>query len=243
MGIFGALISSALQHFVLVDAMCNDIQHKTEQLAISQAFIENAEEGILLLQPDLKIVDMNPAAELLLDYSRIEVKGQSVENVLIGADQLIPALEVACQGVPTLNVGISSLNKRDGSKFAAQIQIIPVQDGDAVQAILVYVTDVSEHEQFRTQTQLLEQRAILGQFSSIIAHEIRNPINNITLNLQYVAKLLAENDPNQDFIKNMVKDAHRLANLIESILSYSRLETHFQTVDLVELINSTRSTF
>lgn len=237
MEIFGALISSALQHFVLVDAMCNDIQQKTSQLSIAQAFIDNAQEGILLLQPDLKIIDINSAAELMLDYSRNEVKGQSVENVLVGADQLIPALEVACKGVPTHNLGISSLNKRYGDKFTAQIQVIPVQAGDAVQAILVYITDVSEHEQFLAHTQALEQRAILGQFSSIIAHEIRNPINNITLNLQYVSRLLAEDDPNQDFIKNMIKDARRLADLIESILSYSRLETKFQPVDLADLIN------
>jgi len=106
-----------------------------------------------------------------------------------------------------------------------------------VQAILVYIVDVSEHEQFRARTQQLEQRAILWQFSSIIAHEVRNPINNIVLNLQYIAKCLAEDDPNQGFINDIVKDCHRLVDLIESILSYSRLETHFESVDLNELTN------
>jgi two-component system, NtrC family, sensor histidine kinase AtoS len=237
MGVFGAVISSALQHYILVDAQSTNIGQQSEKLMIAQAFMENAQEGILLLTPDLKIIDINPMAELMFEYSRSDVKGQPVEKVLIGSDQLIPALEVACQGVPTHNVGNSFLNKRYGESFAAQIQIIPVQSDNQVQAILVYVVDVSEHEQFRARTQQLEQRAILGQFSSIIAHEVRNPINNIVLNLQYIAKCLAEDDPNQGFIKDMVKDCHRLVDLIESILSYSRLETHFESVDLNELTN------
>ncbi len=237
MGIFGAIISSALQHFVLVDAMCTDIQHKTWELTTYQAMIDNAQEGILVLQPDLKISDINPTAELLFGYSRNEVKGQPVENVVIGSEHLFPALELACGGVPTHNIGISYLNKRHGDSFAAQMQIIPVRAEDCITAILVYVTDVSEHEQFRARTQQLEQRAVLGQFSSIIAHELKNPINNISLTLQLIGKSLPEDDPAQANIKNMVKDAHRLAGMIESILSYSRLETHFQTVDLVELIN------
>ncbi len=237
MGIFGSLISSALQHFILIDAMCNDIQQKTDQLAIFQAFIDNVQEGILVLEPSLKIRDINPAAEIMLGYSRHEVKGQSVENVLIGADQLIPALQVACQGVPTHNIGITHLNKRHGESFAAQMQIIPVDSGETLQAILVYVSDVSEHEQARAHTQQLEQRAILGQFSSIIAHEIRNPINNISLNLQMISKSLAEDDPIQSSITRMLKDTRRLNGLIESILSSSRLETKSGDVDLFELIN------
>jgi PAS domain S-box-containing protein len=220
-----------------VDAQSNNIGQQSEKLMIAQAFMENAQEGILLLKPDLKIIDINPMAELMFEYSRSDVKGQPVEKVLIGSDQLIPALEVACHGVPTHNVGNSFLNRRYGESFAAQIQIIPVQADNQVQAILVYIVDVSEHEQFRARTQQLEQRAILGQFSSIIAHEVRNPINNIVLNLQYIAKCLAEDDPNQGFIKDMVKDCHRLVDLIESILSYSRLETHFESVDLNELTN------
>ena len=233
----GAIISSALQHFILVETQRNDIDRMSEQIKIDRVFFENAQEGILILTKDLKILDMNPMAELMLEYSRSDVKGQPVDKVLIGSDQLIPALEVACQGVPTHNIGNSFLNKRYGESFAAQIQIIPVQEDNRVQAILVQIADVSEHEQFRARTQQLEQRAILGQFSSIIAHEVRNPINNIVLNLQYIGKCLADDDPNQGFIENMVKDCRRLVDLIESILSYSRLETHYESVDIRELIN------
>jgi len=105
MGVFGAVISSALQHYILVDAQSTNIGQQSEKLMIAQAFMENAQEGILLLTPDLKIIDINQMAELMFEYSRSDVKGQPVEKVLIGSDQLIPALEVACHGVPTHNVG------------------------------------------------------------------------------------------------------------------------------------------
>jgi two-component system, NtrC family, sensor histidine kinase AtoS len=236
MGIFGSLISSALQHYILVGAQADTITKQSDELNVLQAFIKNAQEGIILLNPDRIILDLNPTAELMLQYSRTDVIGQPVEKVLIGSDQLIPSLEVASQGVATHNIGNSFLNKRYGDSFAAQIQIIPVQTDNKVQAILVYIADVSEHEQFRARTQQLEQRAILGQFSSIIAHEVRNPINNISLNLRLISSDLDESDPNQDNIKMMLNDCNRLVRMVESILSYSRLETKFETVDMEELI-------
>lgn len=236
LGVFGALISNALQHFILVETQRNDITTQSGQLKVLQAFIDNAQEGIIQLQPDLKIIDMNPTAENLLEYSRHEVKGELVDKVLIGAENLFEALEAACRGEATHNMGNTFLNKRYGNSFAAQLQTIPVMANDQVQAILVYILDVSEYEEFRAKTQQLEQRAVLGSFSAMIAHEIRNPINNISLNLQYISRCLDAADPTQDSIKAMLHDCERLSDLIGSILTYSRLETAFVSVNLRELI-------
>jgi two-component system sensor histidine kinase AtoS len=236
LGVFGGLISNALQHFILVETLRNDITQKSAQIKVLQAFIDNAQEGIILLQPDLKISDMNPTAEKLLEYGRIEVKGELVDKVLIGSDGIFAALEAASRGVLTPNIGNTFLNKRYGNSFAAQIQTVPVMADQVVQAILVYILDITEYEQFRAKTQQLEQRAVLGQFSAMIAHEIRNPINNISLNLQYISRCLDASDPTQDSIKAMLHDCDRLSDLIGSILTYSRLETSFGSVNLKELI-------
>jgi two-component system sensor histidine kinase AtoS len=236
LGVFGSLISNALQHFILVETQKNEIDQKSGQVKVLEAFIDNAQEGIILLQPDLRISDMNPTAEKLLEYGRFEVKGELVEKVLIGSEGLYAALEAACRGVATYNTSNSFLNKRYGNTFAAQIQTIPVMAENQVQAILVYILDISEYEEFRAKTQQLEQRAVLGQFSAMIAHEIRNPINNISLNLQYISRCLDANDPTQDSIKAMLHDCDRLSDLIGSILTYSRLETSFVSVNLKELI-------
>jgi len=236
LAVFGSLISNALQHFILVETQRNEINQKSGQVKVLEAFIDNAQEGIILLQPDLRISDMNPTAEKLLEYGRLEVKGELVDKILIGSEGLFSALEAASRGVSTFNTGNSFLNKRYGNTFAAQIQTIPVLADSQVQAILVYILDITEYEEFRAKTQQLEQRAVLGQFSAMIAHEIRNPINNIYLNLQYISRCLDTDDPTQESIKAMQRDCERLSDMVGQILTYSNLETSFTSVNLKEII-------
>ena len=55
-------------------------------------------KGIILVRNDLTVEEMNPAAEFLLGYASREVVGVPVENILIGPDTLIPALNSALSG-------------------------------------------------------------------------------------------------------------------------------------------------
>ena len=56
------------------------------------ALEERTREGVLTLSPDLRIVRMNPAVEIMMGYAGSEVAGQPVEKVLIGPEGLMPAL-------------------------------------------------------------------------------------------------------------------------------------------------------
>jgi signal transduction histidine kinase len=53
--------------------------------------------------------------------------------------------------------------------------------------VIILLRDLSEHEQFQVRNQQLEQRAVLGEVTAIFAHEVRNPINNISTGLQVLA--------------------------------------------------------
>jgi two-component system, NtrC family, sensor histidine kinase AtoS len=190
-----------------------------------------------LLDPNLRVVRMNPPAELMLGYTEWEVYGQPVENVLIGPDELVSALEAACRGIPMHDIGNVTLHRRNGQSFPVQIQTIPVHKDGELLGVLVSAMDVSENEQIRVRTQQLEHRAVLGELTAIFAHEVRNPINNVSTGLQLMASRLMETDPNQELINRMQGDCARLNHLMESVLSFSRpIEHKFETVDLAVLL-------
>jgi two-component system sensor histidine kinase AtoS len=206
-------------------------------LCIWRSVGENAQEGILLVTPDLTVNEMNPAAEWMLGYADWEVKGQSVESILIGPERLLSALETACQGIPTHNMGSVSLHRRNGQSFPAHIQIMPVQREGETLALVIFFSDVSEHEEIRNRTQQLEQRAVLGEVTAVFAHEVRNPINNISTGLQLLTVKLPENDPNQENINRLLNDCTRLNHLMEAVLNFSRQVEHkFESVDLEALL-------
>jgi signal transduction histidine kinase len=135
-------------------------------------------------------------------------------------------------------MGNVSLHRRSGQSFPAHIQIIPVQREGQTLAIIIFFTDVSEHEEIRIRTQQLEQRAVLGEVTAVFAHEVRNPINNISTGLQLLSVKLPETDPNQENINRLLNDCQRLNHLMESVLNFSRqVEHRFEEVDLQMLLN------
>ncbi len=235
--IFASQLTRFMENYMLAENMRQEISSQAQALVTSRVMMENAQEGILIVSTGMELTAMNPAAEWMLGYADWEVKGQRVENFLIGPDGLLPALEAAAKGIPTHNIGNVSLHRRTGVSFPAHIQTIPVGDEGAVSALVVLIRDISENEEIRNRTQQLEQRALLGEVTAVFAHEVRNPINNIYSGLQLLSATLGEDDPNQDNLSRLQNDCVRLNHLMESVLNFSRNNQYtFEPVDLRVLL-------
>lgn len=235
--LLGKSITGAVQHFDVINKLKVENLSQSNRLAIQNSLVENSQEGILVISPGLTVDFINPAAELMLGYALKEIRNTPVENVLIGTEGLIPALEAACRGIETRDLGNVHLHHRFGHSFPAHIRTIAVQSEHELLAILVFISDKSEHEQIRIQTQQLEHRAILGDFTAVFAHDVRNPINNIVTGLQLLASKLSADDSNQDLINRMLGDSMRLNHLMDSVLSFSRpMEPRFESLDIANLL-------
>ena len=226
-------ISGAVQHYVLVNNLKAEIGYRERFLAVRNDVVEYSKEGILVIGPDLKIIQINPAAEEMLGYADREVRGQQIESVLIGPDNLMPILQDASRGIQTPDMGNVSAHKRNGHSFPAQIKVVPVQRDGVVLAMMIFLNDVSDFEQIRVRTQQLEHRAILGELMAVFAHEVRNPINNIFTGLQLLASRFPDDEQIQDLINRMTQDYYRLNHLMESVLNYARASgTKTEELDL-----------
>lgn len=215
-------LQSLIYNFAIIENIKDTLNEHIRSLATRDAAISNALEGIILVKKDLTIEEMNPAAEFILGYASNEVTGEPVENILVGPDTLVPALKSALNGVPTHNLGNVLLHRRDGRPFLSHLQTLPVIYQNDLERIIILVRDESENEQIRIKTQQLEQRAVLGELTAIMAHEIRNPVNNINTGLQVLTMDFKTDDPNFDIAQRLQQDCMRLTHLVESILSFSK---------------------
>lgn len=235
--VLAGFVTSAFQGQAVQKSLLDErIQHMRRQ-TINDNILENVQDGLLILAPDYTILEMNPAAELTLGYASLEVTGQLVENVLIGNANLAGALAAASKGFATPSLGNASLHRRDGHAFPAHLQIQPVFQTSTLTHILVFLRDLSEHEQIKVRTQQLEQRALLGEVTAIFAHEVRNPINNISMGLQLLEMNLSDDPAAKEMIERMKVDCDRLTHLMDSVLSFSRAGDYkMEPVDLPPLL-------
>lgn len=230
-------IAAFLENHLKVEVIQERLLAIQQEFDVLESAINGVNEGIFILKPDLRIDKVNVRAEWLFGYAQYEIVGVPVENVLIGSDRLRPSLEAALEGVPIHTIGDLSLHRRNGLSFPAVVQVVRVPAEGKVNSLVVLVTDVSEGEAIRIRTQQLEQRALLGEVTSVFAHEVRNPINNIYTGLQVLSATLPSDDPNQEHLTRLQQDCVRLNNLMESVLNFSRnTQYKFEPVDLKEFL-------
>ena len=216
---------------VLESIFQNHIQHSNTNKQLSDwalqtnrlsTIADRVQEGVVQLTPDLAIRSLNPQMEQSLGYFSREVAGQPIEKILIGTDQILPALYLAQKGDPVFQLKDISLFRRNGESFQAEVRIFPVLNGGQIDEILIFIQDLSELEKIRSRSVELENRALLGELMAVFAHEVRNPINNISTNLQLMAVNLKPDDPVQAPISRMQQDCDRLEDLIKSVLAFSK---------------------
>jgi len=229
----------AINHFSLTENLTGRLADADRSTRVGETIQKYIPEGLLYLNSDLRIQYVNPAAEQVLGYAEEEIQDRHIDDVIIGTDRLPPALQDALDGIPTHDLGHLEIHHRDGSAFPTQIRTIPVtpEEKDGIQGILVFIQDISKEEKVRLRTQQLERRALVGQMNAIFAHEIRNPINNITSGIQLLERTLPEDSRNRDVIKGISDDCDRLTHIVDTVLTFSKSQSYHRTpLDLPALI-------
>ena len=119
----------------------------------------------------------------------------------------------------------------------------PVQKCDEVSQCLVAFNKMT-HEIETRQKQLLQsmKMASIGTFTSGIAHELNNPINNISL----IVDTLQEDGKDMSFderlslYNDLMDQADRSAEIVKSLLEFSRTDQeHLEKISLEELVDKT----
>ena len=210
-----------------------------QSLVVSRlaTIMEQVQEGVMQLSQDLLIRGINPRLEEILGFSSREIIGEEVGKILIGNERIPESLRLVLEAKSGINIGDVRLFRRDGHPFQAMVRILPVLNNAHVDEVEIFIQDMTEKEQIRAHAQELENRAWLGELMAVFAHEVRNPINNISTGLQLMSMHLKSDDAQGIAISRMLQDCDRLEQLVKSVLSFSKpIEYQMESLDLGVLI-------
>ncbi len=235
--ILAQLITTIFQYYQQIRNLNKSLAIQERENLIYRHIHQIAKEGIILIAQNHQILKLNPAAEAILGYTAKEALQQPIESFLISEKDLSPYIRNAINGVSHDQLHSIRLFRRSGQSFLADINLFPIIFDQKVSGAVILIQDRTEQEKLIKQSMRLEQSAILGEFTTIFAHEVRNPINNISSNLQWMSMNMDQNDPNQVIIQRMLQNCDRLNDLMETILSYNRInEIEKEKIDLGGLV-------
>jgi signal transduction histidine kinase len=132
---------------------------------------------------------------------------------------------------------------RDGRAIPVTISINQISK-EADQLFLMLLENIQELVDHKSKVAALEGKAALGEMVADFAHEVRNPINNISTGLQLVKARLKNDDSNQEVVERMLNDCIRMNHLMDSILSFSRQKySEFKNVNINQFVQKIVSRF
>lgn len=219
-------VGSLLQTLKFCFSLQGELATKSRDLekveVVEKLLQEHIHEGVLLADSTLHIFRINHAAENILGFYNHEVSGHLLQNVLVGSENLWSTIEEIVLNHKPLEINEIRLFRRSGDAFLANLHVQPVIVDAELNLIVILLHDLTEEEIIRERNRHLEQRAILGEVTAVFAHEVRNPINNISTGLELISYNLAPGDPNQEIISRLIQDCDRLGELMRSVLSFAR---------------------
>jgi PAS domain S-box-containing protein len=201
--------------------------------------------AIYMLDRDGNVVSWNKGAERLKGYTADEIIGRPVSVFFDQED--VAAGKPAAELVRAAAEGRLELEawrvRRDGSRFWASVVVSALRDDEGRLRGFAKVTrDVSERkaaeDKLRAYATKLEQsNRELETFASIASHDLQEPLRKIRafgdlLVTRYEGGLAPEA---RDYLERMRAAAGRMQDLIENLLTYSRVMTKsrpFAPVDL-----------
>lgn len=171
-----------------------------------------------------KILAVNRSGAELLGYTVGELLGQSVLTIYDEEDkQAVQQHLAACVQNPqrTFHWELRKVRK-DGGRLWVRETARAVRDTNGKIIILIVCEDITETKLLKQKTERMERLAALGQLSATIAHEIRNPLGSIRLNVQYLTGRLQIPALYQKTFSQIEQGIDKIQSIITGILDFSR---------------------
>jgi len=202
------------------------------------SILSSTSEGIMLLNLELKVIEINMALIKMLD-----ITPGTLLNKTIPTDQKNPLSALLIEDSileklsnHTLNIHQKVITLHGSREIPAERTISPVQDksGKIIGWLCV----------FRDLTEQIRLENLKEDLTRMLVHDLRSPIVNIQGGLDMIQVLIEDNDP--DALLEMVeisrKGSTRMLNMINELLNITKLESgemdlQTENIDLRSMVN------
>jgi signal transduction histidine kinase len=178
-------------------------------------------EGTIVTSSDGTIVEVSPSAERILEAPSLSLKGRQIRDLCTLTDTYEALVRHSEADGRSLNKSLIILAGESKRKIV-NMSVHRVGDGADTRYVHVFqdCADLRTMEERLVQS---ERLATIGRFASQIAHEIRNPLSSISLNVELLEDELKEsNEEARGLIRSVLKELDRLNEIVSEYLQFSR---------------------
>lgn len=186
-----------------------------KQLAWYKSFFDNATDAVFIIQPESwSVLDANEFAAILLGLPRVELIGETLPQFR----RIFKLLKKSSSPMVLSELSLET-PKNENLMVEVSARFVDYEGQQLIQAI---ARDVSEQHALTDKLVQADKLVLLGQLSASVAHEIRNPLAAVNLNLQILKRKITEEQPEHSYIKTALQGVERISKIVEVTLNFSR---------------------
>ncbi|MAB24342.1 MAG: nitrogen regulation protein NR(II) [Pseudomonadales bacterium] len=178
--------------------------------------LDNLTTAVLLLDADLRLSFMNPAAEMLLAVSGQRVFQQPVSELFTDTAAALESLRNAVANAHPFTKREAQLNLSNGRSMMVDYSVTPIMAANR-SWLLIELYPRDRLLRITKEEAQLSKQEVTKVLVRGLAHEIKNPLGGIRGAAQLLARELPE-ESLKDYTDVIIEEADRLRNLVDSML-------------------------
>lgn len=240
LSLFAGQVAGSIENARLFDRVLSSVSVAEEQRRKLDAIFTSISDPIIVTDPGLHIIEINPAAEKMLGKKAAEVVNRHVRSVIAtpALHELFETAQARLETEPVAEYEFA-VAESAGEKLTRYYRVLVDAVTNPAGEKVGYVAT------FRDITETKELSLLKDNFIANVSHELRTPLTSIIGSSELIlADKAAHELPYYNFITIIDKEARRLRELVESILDFSlleagRLEFRPEPLDVNALVDET----
>ncbi len=185
-----------------------------------RSIFELSKDAVFIANKSLSFIDMNQATSVLLGYEKEELRQKTVFDLISDpTDKALLEKFMYEEGeVNDLEIEVQTkAGEKKTCIFSATATVD--ESGSYYQGLLHDITNLKRAEKANL---LIEKLGATGRLVRTLAHEVRNPLNNINMSVEQLLQNGEENDESQLFLDIVQRNSKRIGDIITELLDTSR---------------------
>ena len=185
-----------------------------------RSIFEKSKDVVFIADHTLNFIDVNDAAKGLLGYEKNEIMGTDLIDLIEKEQHKLFITDLLTHNNELNDYEVVLNTKFGEKKFCILTLTLEEKDKENsyVQGIIHDITNLKKIEKATLQA---EKLAAAGRLVRTIAHEVRNPLNNITLSVEQMQQDIKD-EGMQLYMNIIMRNGKRINDLISELLNSSR---------------------
>lgn len=200
--------------------------------------LSNLQDGIMLFTQDARAVLVSSSVERFMSLERDRILGARVNEIFDRTTILGRVVREA------FDRGISLVQEEITTETGRRVEVSLdfIHDDRAPQGLgaLLTLHDFESVQEIESELELSRRMAALGQLTSGVGHEVKNPINAIVVHLELLRnKMTAQDSPAVRHLDVIQNEIERLDRVVQTLVDFSRpVELQLHEQDLRSVVNA-----